>query len=483
MYKQIIDKYFIHDNLKEVPYIHAKAKILVTMYLFVILFGFAMFSLGPLIGYEEDVPVLEGTFLVMLFIFFFRYNGNLVLAGNLLAVVLFTILLSAISTTGGIYSDNLLWMIVVPLIALLFASRNSGIFWTLALMGVTVYFYFEKKSEVNPTSQVLLFEVEYYLASYLSLFIAVICIVIIFEVGREGIIELLRSKNKELKDSKLQLEFQHNVLVEQTNALEVLSQNLKTSNADLENFAHAASHDLKQPLRVIQSFIKVLEKDEAITSKATNQKYMSFIVDSSNRMERLLTDLLSLSRIGRASPDCEKVNMNNVIAIVQDNLKERIHETNASIVYSNLPDIYAPSSLIIQLCQNLIANGIKFQKKDNTPQVKINATCTKDEVEISIADNGIGIADEYLEKIFEMFQRLNSQSEYEGSGIGLHTCQRIVESMGKKIWLTSEKDVGTTFYFTMPIYHEGIENEAPNVRTGEQISMINETYRLKTNKK
>ena len=143
-------------------------------------------------------------------------------------------------------------------------------------------------------------------------------------------------------------------------------------------------------------------------------------------------------------------------------MSARISETGADIQYGKLPIVYAPTSLVSQLFQNFISNGIKFQETGKIPIIKITARYQNEEVLIAVQDNGIGIKEEDQEQIFHVFQRLHSQDEYEGSGIGLHTCKRIADSINTKIWLESKEGEGTTFFFTLPVYQAPVEASGPS---------------------
>lgn len=457
MYKKFLDKYIVHDRLKEIPFVHSKARILASLHVFAMGLGMLFLIMPFVLDYEEQVPIFSGMVVILCLTITYRCLGNLVLSGNLLAAIIFLVLASTTYTTGGIYSDNFLWTLMVPLIALLFANRISGFFWLgcQVLLGLHLYFSVELSKPIVSTFETM-YDTDYFLTSYTCFFMSIIFIVHIFESSREEIITLLSAKNEEIKEKKLQLERQNELLVEQATALEKLSHNLMVSNADLENFAHAASHDLKQPLRVIKSFIQILSKDKSLNLDAQKQEYMNFIIQSSQRMECLLNDLLALSRLGKDNPTPERLDLNDLMVMVTNNLSSRIRETNAQVRYDNLPIVKAPSSLMTQLFQNLISNGIKFQRENCEPVIIVKGEIQNDEVLISIEDNGIGIEEKNQQKIFEVFRRLHTQEEYEGSGIGLHTCKRIISSIDKKIWLTSEYGKGTIFFFTLPLFVDSV---------------------------
>ncbi|HLO89585.1 MAG TPA: PAS domain S-box protein [Lentimicrobium sp.] len=224
---------------------------------------------------------------------------------------------------------------------------------------------------------------------------------------------------------------------------------LEFTNRELEQFAYVASHDLQEPLRNITNYAQLLEDTVEETLSADAKYFLNVITTSTERMKVLINQLLSFSRIGRnrepQEVDCVQV-LNEVITDIAD----RIKENNATIKGDDLPVVKANYIEIKQLFQNLIGNAIKFRKKEIDPVIIINSRELENEWEFSVSDNGIGIKEEYLNKIFLIFQRLHSQDEYPGTGIGLATCKKIVESNEGKIWVTSTPGEGTTFYFTLP---------------------------------
>jgi len=216
----------------------------------------------------------------------------------------------------------------------------------------------------------------------------------------------------------------------------------------LEQFAYVASHDLQEPLRTISGFVELFQKKYKGNLDENADKYLDYIVSSSSRMKVLITDLLEYSRIGR-NREIESVDCNMILMEVLLDLDAAIKETQADIRSEHLPIVMGYSMEIKQLFQNLIFNAIKFRKKDVNPSIRISATKEKDSFHFAIADNGIGIAKEHHERIFIIFQRLHNRTEYEGSGIGLSHCKKIIDLHKGRIWLESEPGVGTTFNFTI----------------------------------
>ncbi len=224
---------------------------------------------------------------------------------------------------------------------------------------------------------------------------------------------------------------------------------LRESNKELEQFAYIASHDLQEPLRMVSSFLQLLEKrySEKLDERGTN--YISYAVDGSNRMQQLIKDLLAFSRIGTRGKEFEPTDLNAVLEQVKKNLHASIEQSGAIIKTTKLPQIHADATQIVQLLQNLIGNAIKFQGK-NPPIIRISTNRTRKYHEILVTDNGIGISKEYTQRIFEIFQRLHTRDEYEGTGIGLAICKKIMERHNGTINLESILGTGSTFILRFP---------------------------------
>jgi light-regulated signal transduction histidine kinase (bacteriophytochrome) len=235
---------------------------------------------------------------------------------------------------------------------------------------------------------------------------------------------------------------------------------LERSNAELGRFAFVASHDLKEPLRVISNYVQMLERKNADKLDANSKVYMEFITDATKRMYALINDLLSFSRIGVAAEEREKIDLDEVAKETLANLDAGIRECNATITVGPLPEVNADKGQMIQLFQNLIGNAVKYRKANVPPRVKVEAIRQENGWLFHVTDNGIGIAPEYHEKIFVLFQRLHGREQYLGTGLGLAICRKIVERYGGKIGVESTLGNGATFYFTRP--------DRPSSSTGER---------------
>lgn len=233
------------------------------------------------------------------------------------------------------------------------------------------------------------------------------------------------------------------------NQLEQSITDLTRSNQDLEQFATIASHDLKEPVRIIGTFAQILKEKYSDKLDATGQQYLGFITNSAKRMELLIQCLLDYSKLATIKLDWRVISVNEIIQQQLTALQIRIDEKNAQINCNNLPQtIFGEPTLVGILFYNLLNNAIKFNHSE-PPIININYQETSEHYLFSISDNGIGLSQEFSEKVFKIFYRLHRQEKYEGAGIGLATCQRIVHHHGGKIWYQLNPHQGTTFFFTI----------------------------------
>ncbi|WP_340106216.1 PAS domain S-box protein [Rhodohalobacter sp. 8-1] len=247
----------------------------------------------------------------------------------------------------------------------------------------------------------------------------------------------------ERKETEKQLLELNKELVKQKRQLEV-------SNKELEQFAFVASHDLQEPLRMVTSFLTQLENKYGDELDERAKKYIWFATDGAKRMRQIILDLLNYSRVGRAEINLVSVDLNAVMDGIRRDFKKKIEENNATLTWSGLPNITADRTSVYSLLSNLVSNALKYQSESSRPHITVTADESDDHWKISVSDNGIGINPEYSEKIFSIFQRLHTNDEYSGTGIGLAVCRKIAESHKGKIWVESEEGSGSTFVFTIP---------------------------------
>lgn len=240
------------------------------------------------------------------------------------------------------------------------------------------------------------------------------------------------------------------LLVRDISDEKMLSDEVARSNAALQQFATVAAHDLQEPLRSIAGFSEMLAKYQGDDLDEKSTRCLVKIASGIQRMQALINDLLNYSRIQTKPQELNSIDCNKIIRICIKSLDASITETGAQIVFDNLPTIMADGSQLSQLFQNLIGNALKFSVEGRSPSIRISAKRLGLFWLFSVSDNGIGIAPEFVKRIFGVFQRLHNAAAYPGTGIGLAICQRIVDRHGGKIWAESEPGVGTTFNFTIP---------------------------------
>jgi light-regulated signal transduction histidine kinase (bacteriophytochrome) len=232
-------------------------------------------------------------------------------------------------------------------------------------------------------------------------------------------------------------------------ALQCKSEELGRSNAELEQFAYVASHDLQEPLRMVASYTQLLARRYRGKLDSDADEFIGFAVDGATRMQTLIRDLLSYSRIMTQGHALQPVDTRLAFDTACGNLQQSIEESRGIVSVGTLPTIHADATQLTQLFQNLLGNALKYCN-GRAPQIHVDARAADNAWLFSVQDNGIGIEPQYFERIFQMFQRLHTREEYSGTGIGLAICRRIVERHGGRIWVESQLGRGSTFRFAIP---------------------------------
>jgi len=228
------------------------------------------------------------------------------------------------------------------------------------------------------------------------------------------------------------------------------AEDLRRSNDELEQFAYVASHDLSEPLRTISGYVELLSRRYVGQLDDDADRFIKHTVDGCDRMRHLIDDLLTYSRAGQTVNLTGTVDCASVVKDVISSVATSLEETNGQVVYDSLPTVRGDPAQLLQLFQNLIANGLKFSRQGVPPRVHIDAHRQDDTWTFSVADNGIGIDLEYRDQIFGMFQRLHARDAYPGTGIGLAICMRIIRTHGGQIWVEDTREAGSCFCFTLP---------------------------------
>jgi signal transduction histidine kinase len=434
-------KIFLPNAINRSLMQHRKASILIFTHFYIIIALIALLLLSSTVYNAVLIPSLCAIPFLVFSLIAFKKIGNINLSGNILSTIWLVCLSFILLKTGGLHSSFLPWLYSIIFIMVLVESYLWASIWffVASFMCIGLYVVGHNYPDMNNT-QCTDFDT---CVSYLTVGFFMFTNLIVFEKHQVFVIKLFRAKNEELKEQK-------RTVAQQVVALKNIQAKLTNSNEDLKTFAYVASHDLKEPLRMITMYTQLLERKLKTALDDNAKEYVFFITDGVKRMQQLLDNLLAYSLLGKNQKEVETVDLNKKIATVMQNLTVRIQETNASIQYSNLPTIKASETEMVQLFQNIIANALKFRRKDINPIIHISCEENLQAYHFAIRDNGIGIKQEDQRRIFDLFTRLNGRDVYEGTGIGLATCKKILVNLNGSIWVTSTEGVGTTFHFSIP---------------------------------
>ncbi len=441
-----VDQYLLAERLKRDPYVVKKARLLAWIHVIALASGLFMLIPSFWVRPEMILPMVSFLLITVGLVWIFVRRGDMVLSGNLLVGLVSIVLLSGMLETGGLYSDNLLWMVLVPIVAFLFTSRRWGMIWSVTVLSLlTALFVLELDADVSYRYRSFNLGPDYYFVSYLGLFAGLFGIILLFVRGNDDILMSLRQKSAALRAQKRHAESQNEKLRTQ-------ERELTQSNRDLELFAYVASHDLKEPLRMVNAYTEVLQRKLGPTLSLKDQEYMGYVREGAQRMQVMLDDLLAYSKLGKERGEESAVDLNRTLTMVNENLKVRLEESGGEILWEELPTLRGKSTHYLQVFQNLIANSLKFHREGVPPRVRLTTRHDKkaETYIIAVEDNGIGMREQDLDSIFGVFQRLHRSDKFEGSGIGLATVQRIIERLGGKIVVTSVLGEGSTFQIHLP---------------------------------
>ncbi len=435
----IMIDFFIPEKLKSPKEVYWRARIISSIHLFLIINVIFSEILCTFCFDQNDFPHFLCFAGLSILLIVFKKWGSFVLSGNLILLLLFLVLFPFSLTTGGIYSYDYLALCAVPMLGFLIAGRAYGFFWLL-LITITsfVMYYLEINAVVSYREVTADYDATYYLV--LSFFIHILtgCCVAIFDKGQRLIIEELNHQRNLLKENKIELEKKEGELLE--------------SNANLKHFAHVASHDLKQPIRTILSFGQLLQKDIGTTLSKDHQLYLDFIISGSKQLQNQIDSVLNHAKIGR-SDEIENLESFETLPFVENvilKLQQQIVDSKTKMVIKKLPFEIVGSKIELGLVfQNIISNGIKFRRPDIPLEIKISYRELPAYYEFSIADNGVGVEPDIIEKIFTPMVKSYSKQNADGTGMGLATCEKVIKRHKGSIWVTSELGEGATFIFTI----------------------------------
>lgn len=419
-----------------------KDKILISFLLAFLIIVFAMW-ITTVVGLSTDIfPFLPMGFALVGMLFFFKKTGNRSLVINFTLAAMFSATIFISFETGAVYSYNLRWMVFPILLSFLFLDIKFGIFWTLiAITSLTYNFYIVEEEHINQAME--LGSLNYFMDNLMFLLVFAFLFSVFYYTQHK--------LSKELNEKNNLLEQQKRTLKLKTEELNIVTNKLQETNLNLERYAHSTAHDLKQPVRSISSFAQLVKKD--VDKKMVGEKtssYLEFVINSSKQLTETINNLLSFAKADyEGASNLELVCLTELVRSVETLLSTQIKEADAEIQCDSLPIVSIHKSQIECLFQNLISNAVKFSKVNEKSIIKIECEEKENEYLISIFDNGIGIKEENLSKIFKAFEQIN-ESKFTGVGIGLSNCKSIIENHNGKIWVESEFGSFTTFKFTLP---------------------------------
>jgi PAS domain S-box-containing protein len=228
------------------------------------------------------------------------------------------------------------------------------------------------------------------------------------------------------------------------------ARDLARFNAELEQFAYVSAHDLQEPLRTIASYLQLLSRRYKGKLDADADLFIEYAVDGANRLKGLLQDLMLLQQVGKSARRRTVCNLGRIAGAAIERIRSRVQQTEAAIIVADLPDVIGDEPELIQLLENLLDNALKYRRPETAPEIRIRSERAAEEWIIRVEDNGMGIEPQYLQRIFDIFQRLHSRADIPGTGIGLAICKKIIEVHGGRIWAQSEPGRGATFCFSLP---------------------------------
>ncbi len=440
--------WFIPIGKKDNFHQTTKFKILIGVLIFISSASMLLFITDKYYGMNAEFPFLLLAIFAIGLLFLFKFTGSVRIIGHCMIAVVAFFLFKMSLVTGGIFSDDTISLFLIPLISFIIVGFKDGFLWMLGCIIWAIYLH----SLVDSTAQIeyfreqtLVFDRNYYLMGSILNIASIFAVFLIFQYQNNKLIKKLKVKQLELEKRN------HENAIQKLN-LKDAQRKLENSNRELEQYAHVTSHDLKQPIRTINGFAKLLNKHLTKNNKhdERSSEMLEMILKSSDNMYRFVEDLLSYAKLtATEDPSFHKMDLDSVLDNVLLDLKNQIDTNNVTIERNNLPTLEVVPVKINQIFQNIISNAIKFKKKEDELIVKISCEKKGRHWQLIIEDNGIGIEKKYQEKIFAPFEKLHSEKEYSGSGIGLATCKKIVDLHRGQIWVESEIDKGTKFYFTL----------------------------------
>lgn len=416
--------YFIPYRYKHDKKLRSSIKVILKVDLGILVFSLLFIPLYIWVDFRSGISVLIFSIVCALcFPFLMKWKGDLSLCAHFFAFASLSVFAGHIYFSGGVHSPYFIWLLTIPPIGFLYMHTREAFIWLAIVVTTGMSFVLLPGLGVEIPNKLP----SAYFPFILSFSFAMVLILFIYVV-----VNFQRSYRS----------FNHK--------LKLANSKLEQSNKELERFAYIASHDLKSPLRNVVSFTNLLQLSCYNQMSEEGKEYLSYIEKNSLRMHSLIEDILEFSSTSNRPIKKERVDLNEVVDQISQQIKMDDRYEDADIKAEKLPVIYADTSSIYQLFQNLIENGLKYNR-NALPRVELKFDQTEnEELLLSIKDNGIGISKEYKDEIFVMFKRLHTQEAYSGTGIGLAICKKIVNQYGGDIWMDSEEGQGSTFYINWP---------------------------------
>ncbi len=427
-YKHSFAAKFVPVDLLNHPKRFRSASMIIHVVFFIIAYSVIFVPTFYFIGFTAGAIVMSVAFInSWVFLVLMRTTGNLALCGDFFSINSLFVFLSLCAFSGGLYSPFLVWLMTIPPIAFLYMRSEQGTKWTIAttlgFLGLAI-------------PSILGYEWPQQLTGIwhpIKLTFSVVVVLALFLLMVQSFFRGYKRLNK-----KLQL----------------ANSNLEQSNEELERFAYIASHDLKTPLRNVVSFLNLFRRRYEKQVDESGREYLEIASVNARRMHNLIEDILEYSRSNNRALKQEYLDCTNIVNEIKGLLLVEGQYPQGTITFGDLPVFTGDLTLFHQLFQNLIENGLKYNDKPN-PKVEVNCLRLPDHLQFSFCDNGIGIDEEYQEKIFEMFRRLHNNEEYHGTGIGLAICKKIVSYYSGQIWIESVAGQGATFFLQIPVTNLG----------------------------
>lgn len=410
---------------------------------------------NPVYGKVSYLPI-SITALSSLIIFY--YTGNLKLCVDITCASLLAAFLKPILLTGGVHSQIFIWLILPPIFALTLGDIKRGVFWTVISIVLRIIIY---HLDDNLTSEKIVVANKF-ACLINNIFFALTILGMMFAY------EFIKNKQQNTIQNQLKILLaQREENISMIQKLQKIEQALTLTNKELKSFAFAAAHDLKEHTRLIGMHMQVIQKKLSNEIDKQINEHMTFVLSGVKRMERVLVNLVEHEQVGNEMEEKVKLNLQEMCGFLMKKIKMNFPDIEVNFQMGNLPNIFYIEKDVTLLFLHLFNNSVKFRKNDEPLDIIIDCTENENQYLFKIADNGIGIEKDFQDKVFDLFSRFHNRKDYEGSGIGLATCKKIVTNMGGDIWLQNTEGKGTTVCFSV---------SKPNVSTLPAIS--NDLQRL-----